>query len=111
MHHDCPSPENTKIYDEIMVDDKQFIILASSQKDRNIVNVFLNDRQRELALSCGSMLVYEKKLNVCCNEDCTAVLIGDAWQVHPSKDCPENIIKTFSGGTTIEDGVDAMCLL
>lgn len=86
-----------------MVDDKQFIILPSLRKDENIVNVFLNDRQRELALPCGFMLVYEKKLNVCCNEDCTAVLIGDAWQVDPSKDCPEKIIKTFSGRTTIED--------
>ena len=86
-----------------MVDDKQFIILPSLRKDENIVNVFPNDRQRELALPCGFMLVYEKKLNVCCNEDCTAVLIGDAWQVHPSKDCPKNIIKTFTGRTTIED--------
>ena len=86
-----------------MVDDKQFIILPSSLKDRNIVNAFPDNRQRELALTCSSMLVYEKKLNVCCNEDCTAVLIGDAWQVHPEKDCPENIIKTFSERTTIED--------
>ena len=86
-----------------MLDDKQFIIIPSSRKDKNIVNVFPNDRQRELILSCDSMLVYEKKLNVCYNEDCTAVLIGDAWQVHPAKDCPENIIKTFSGKTTIED--------
>ena len=86
-----------------MLDDKQFIIIPSSRKDKNIVNVFPNDRQRELVLSCDSMLVYEKKLNVCYNEDCTAVLIGDAWQVHPAKDSPENIIKTFSGKTTIED--------
>ena len=103
MHPDSSSPEDTKIYDGIMVDDKQFIIIPSSRKDRNIVNVFPDDRQRELALSCGSMLVYEKHLNVCYNEDCTAVLIGDAWQVHPAKDSPENIIKTFSGKTTIED--------
>jgi hypothetical protein len=86
-----------------MVDDKQFIIIPSSSKDRNIIKVFPNDRQREIVLSSGGMLVYEKHLNVCCNEDCTAVLIGDAWQVHPEKDCPENIIKTFSGRTTIED--------
>lgn len=86
-----------------MVDDKQFIILPSSRKDKNNVNVFSNDRQKGLVLSSGGMLVYEKHLNVCCNEDCTAVLIGDAWQVHPSKDCPENIIKTFNGRTTIED--------
>ena len=86
-----------------MVDDKQFIILPSSREDKNIVNVFPNDRQRELALSSGLLLVYEKHLNVCCNEDCTAVLIGDAWQAHPSKECPENTIKTFSGRTTIED--------
>lgn len=82
-----------------MVDDKQFIISPSSQD----VNVFSCDRQRELALPCGLMLVYEKHLNVCCNEDCTAVLIGDAWQVDPSKACPENIIKAFTGKTTIED--------
>ena len=85
-----------------MVDDRQFIItpqrpIANSQQP------FTNDRQRELALPCGFMLAYEKKLNVCCNEDCTAVLIGDAWQVDPSKDCPENMIKTFSGRTTIAD--------
>lgn len=86
-----------------MLDDKQFIIIPSSRKDKNIVNVFPNDRQRELVLSCDSMLVYEKKLYVCYNEDCTAVLIGDAWQVHPAKDSSENIIKTFSGKTTIED--------
>ena len=86
-----------------MVDDKQFIIIPSSQKDKNVLNVFPEDRQRELVLSCGLLLVYEKKLNVCCNEDCTAVLIGNAWQAHPEKDCPENIIKTFSGKTTIED--------
>ena len=101
-----------------MVDDKQFIIIPSSRKEKNIVNVFPNDRQRELVLSCGLLLVYEKKLNVCCNEDCSAVLIGDAWQVHPSKGCPENIIKTFSERTTIEDvyleerrGADVMYLL
>lgn len=86
-----------------MVDDKQFIIIPSSQKDKNVLNVFPEDRQRELVLPCGSMLVYERHLNVCCNEDCTAVLIGNAWQAHPEKDCPENIIKTFSGKTTIED--------
>lgn len=86
-----------------MVDDKQFLFLPSSRKDKNIVNVFPDDRQRELALPCGSLLVYEKHLHVCCNEDSTAVLIGDAWQAHPAKDCPENIIKTFSGKTTIED--------
>ena len=86
-----------------MVDDKQFIIIPPSRKDKNIVNVFPDDRQRELALSCEFMLVYEKHLHVCCNEDRTAVLMGDAWQVDPSKDCPDNIIKTFSGRTTIED--------
>ena len=86
-----------------MVDDKQFIIIPSSRKDKNVLNVFPEDRQRELVLPCGSMLVYERHLNVCCNEDCTAVLIGNAWQAHPEKDCPENIIKTFSGRTTIED--------
>ena len=89
-----------------MVDDRQFIIVPYSPKDRDIVNVFPNERQRKLALPCESVLVYEKHLNVCCNEDCTAVLIGDAWQVDPSKDCPENIIKTFSGRTTIEDVYD-----
>ena len=86
-----------------MVDDRQFIMIPSSPKDQNIFKVFPNDRQRELVLPCGFMLVYEKHLHVCCNEDCTAVLIGDAWQVHPEKDSPENIIKTFSGRTTIED--------
>ena len=86
-----------------MVDDRQFIIVPSSLKDRNMINVFPHDRQRELALPSGLMLVYEKHLHVCYNEDCTAVLIGDAWQVHPSKDCPESIIKSFTGRTTIED--------
>lgn len=86
-----------------MVDDKQFIIVSSSLKDRNMINVFPHDRQRELALPCGLMLVYEKHLHVCYNEDRTAVLIGDAWQAHPSKDCPESIIKSFTGRTTIED--------
>lgn len=86
-----------------MVDDRQFIIIPSSPKNRDIVNVFPNERQRELALPCGSVLVYEKHLNACCNEDYTAVLIGDAWQVHPKKDCPKKIIKTFSGRTKIED--------
>lgn len=86
-----------------MVDDKQFIIIPSSQKDKNFLNVFPDDRQMELTLSCGLSLVYEKHLNVCCNEDFTALLIGDAWQVHPSKDCPENIIKNFTESTTIED--------
>jgi hypothetical protein len=86
-----------------MVDDRQFIIVPSSLKDRNMINVFPHDRQRELALPSGLMLVYEKHLHVCYNEDCTAVLIGDAWQVHPSKDCPESIIKSFTGRTTLED--------
>ena len=82
-----------------MVDDKQFIIIPSS---RNI-NVFPDDRQIELVLSCDSMLVYEKHLNIFCNADCTAVLIGDAWQVDPSGDCPEDIISSFTGKTTIEE--------
>lgn len=82
-----------------MVDDKQFIIRPSSQN----VDVFPNERQRELTFPCGLMLVYEKHLNVCCNEDGTAVLIGDAWQVHPLKESPETILKAFTGRTTIED--------
>jgi hypothetical protein len=82
-----------------MVDDKQFIIRPSSQN----VDVFPNERQRELTLPCGLMLVYERHLNVCCNEDGTAVLIGDAWQVHPLKESPETILKAFTGETTIED--------
>lgn len=92
-----------------MVDDKQFIIIPSLPPSplKGELTPPLGgwgaDRQRELVLPCGFILVYEKHLNVCCNEDCTAVLIGDAWQVHPSKDYPENIIKTFSGRTTIED--------
>lgn len=89
-----------------MVDDKQFLFLPSSRKDKNIVNVFPDDRQRELALPCGSLLVYEKHLHVCCNEDCTAVLIGDAWQVDPSKRCPEDIVDSFTNKTTIEDVYD-----
>ena len=86
-----------------MVDDKQFIIIPSLWKEQNIVNVFPNNTQREIVLSCGFTLIYEKHLHVCCNKDCTGVLIGDAWQVDPSKDSPESIIKTFSGRTTLED--------
>ena len=86
-----------------MVDDKQFIIVPSSLKESNMINVFPHDRQRELALPSGLTLVYEKHLHVCYNEDRTAMLIGDAWQVHPSKDCLESIIKSFTERTTIED--------
>ena len=99
-----------------MVDDRQFIIIpqppnSAPQPPKGgasecVATPPLGGLGAELALPCGSVLVYEKHLNVCCNEDCTAVLIGDAWQIHPSKDCPENIIKTFNGRTTIEDVYD-----
>jgi len=92
-----------------MVDDKQFIIVPQPPcplkgELRNAQpHPPLGGLGAELALPCGSLLVYEKHLHVYSNEDSTAVLIGDAWQVHPEKDCPENIVKTFSERTTIED--------
>ena len=87
-----------------MVDDKQFIIVPQPPSPlKGEPTPPIGGGGAILVLSCGSMLVYEKHLNVCCNEDSTAVLIGDAWQVDPSKDSPENIIKSFSGKTTIEE--------
>ena len=86
-----------------MVDDRQFIIVPSKLKRDNKWNIFPNERQKEITLPNDLLLIYEKKLHVCCNEDSTAVLLSDAWQVDPSKDSPENIIRTFNNKTTIEE--------
>ncbi len=85
-----------------MLDDRQFLLIPTSSNSSNTVQVFPDGRQRDLVLPDGLTLLYEQHLNVCSNEDCTAVLIGDAWQAEPSKESPEHIIRGFSSDTTIE---------
>lgn len=86
-----------------MVDDRQFIIIPSALKGMNSRSVFPDDRQEKIDLPNGATLIYEKHLKVCYNEDHSVVLIGHAWQVQPSNDCPESIIKAWGKTTAIEE--------
>ena len=85
-----------------MIDDKQFVSMPSNPKGGES-KLFPDNRERALDLPIGFTIVYEKKLKISCNNDKSAILIGNAWQADPQKSSPEEIIQQFNTQTTRND--------
>lgn len=81
-----------------MINDKQWFISGG---------VFYKSGWKNFKLSNGMILNYHEKLNVIVNSNCSAVILGYAWQVDKKREDVEVIISKWDKSTKEEEIIKA----